>query len=247
MPSGRAATPGAELHLTCILTLRILVLVGATRRFLSISRIRQSIPLAYRWASNTTRCHTDSTGAPPRALPPLLFRGDRWPGSVRPRSEHLVAADSLRSPLNSISIGGASHPVRCRTIRTMIFEEVLKRLRDFRAALAISCFVLVSCNGSPTEPTQPQATAGLVAIAVSQPCSLPGTLEFSLQGGPFSQVAVPGETRISVPAGHYAFSFRRGSEIFGRSGSAGYLAVTAGGTTTLNDPPEACTASASGK
>jgi hypothetical protein len=112
----------------------------------------------------------------------------------------------------------------------------------FRVALVLSCLVLLSCGNSPTEPMQAQPQQGNVVITVSQPCALPGSLEFSLQGRPTTVVAVPGETRLSAPAGRYTFSFRRGDEVFGRAGSAGSIDIVAGGTTTLADPPEACMA-----
>lgn len=112
----------------------------------------------------------------------------------------------------------------------------------FRVALVLSCLVLLSCGNSPTEPMQVQAQQGTVVITVTKPCALPGSLEFSLQGRPATLVAIPGETRLSAPAGRYTFSFRRGNEVFGRSGSAGVLDIVAGGTATLADPPEACMA-----
>ncbi len=111
-----------------------------------------------------------------------------------------------------------------------------------RGLLGLSCLLLIACRDSPTEPTQLQPASGLVAITITQPCSLPGTLEFFLQGGPSAQVATPGETKISAPPGHYAFFFRRGNEVFGRAGAAGFLDVASGSITALTDPPEACIA-----
>jgi hypothetical protein len=85
---------------------------------------------------------------------------------------------------------------------------------------------------------QAQPQQGTVVITVSQPCALPGSLEFSLQGRPTTVVAVPGETRLSAPAGRYTYSFQRGNEVF--AASPGVLDIVAGGTTTLVDPPAAC-------
>ncbi len=105
---------------------------------------------------------------------------------------------------------------------------------------ATGCVTFLSCGSTPTEPSTPQRNPGLLVVKVSQPCSLPGTAEVVLQGGPSAPVAMPGETRLSVAPGRYSFYFRRGTDVFARAGSAGILEITEGSTTTLTNPPECC-------
>ncbi len=106
--------------------------------------------------------------------------------------------------------------------------------------LALSCIGTLACRDTPTEPTPAKAAPGLLVIHVTQPCSLPGVLEVVLQEGPTAQVSIPGDTSLSVAPGHYAFYFRRGTELYARSGSAGFVDISSGVTTTISDPPEAC-------
>ena len=116
------------------------------------------------------------------------------------------------------------------------------RLSIFTAILSIAA---LRCSNSPTEPS-PLAKTGTL-ILMTQPCGLSGSVELVVGGVNLGPVAVPGETRFTVPAGRQNFGFLRNGTVFSGSpanladpGSGGVLIIPDGGSVTLANPPGVC-------